>query len=795
MIQTTTPHIDRALLNPKFDGFKLSTQLLAVTAAPLPRPLSGLLPACPFRLLELFGRLNRLTAGPDGRSALFVDGRARAVMLVDLHDTLRVTQLHALQAPDPAGSPGRAAAAAASARLRHPPSVVLATPRLMLVSDGVGSLEVFELDAASRSATRLASVHSPRRSELPTHGMFVWAACELADGELLVCVQSAFEVDTGAAPGSHRPSKQIRFMLDLLRVQIPRHHHSHHHHQHHQHHHAENQNGDQMHADYHACSKNVIADVVMSLQGDSAPYFVQIEPDEPAICVGAPSAFEPLIVATDADPSAALSSDIVPSVAPGSVAEVPDAMLVAGDVAAIPALPPYAWSQAGDEVTVYVHLARAPVDKTDLRILFHDSRISVRSLRSETPLLEGPLFDSIQSSECLWTLERSHLITLYMPKRNANTRWPHLFEHDDGVLETLDSNTLAEFRERMAKYHGPGDGAASPQRAAFRAAGSAAADAADDTMLGGSAHTRFQTVTERQESVDFEGASFCVGRFAVLQAHAGEHTRKRSHFASDSRCSSPHAPAAVRCAQTHQSLMPGLTWLGPVLGVPPTDPTQGSEADPAGFVAQSDVDGLVFGLASQMRFAHVGTVSALGFVQASKRDKKLVCVSRDVAYAFVLESRQYLYIYERDQPGQATARQLVVDLAAAAAAAGSDAGAVLGMAQLGPTEQAKLRLNREQEDGGAIGAGHWEQQRQAWRASHRPYDPQAAASQAFRSHPALVDVNETHYEAVYQSLITGRRFTQGVPLSFVTTILIHGWRKEGMVPMDWPPLAPGEGSR
>nr|KAJ3420016.1 NudC domain-containing protein 1 [Polyrhizophydium stewartii] len=630
----------------------------------------------------------------------------------------------------------------------------------MLVSDGVGSLEVFELDAASRSATRLASVHSPRRSELPTHGMFVWAACELADGELLVCVQSAFEVDTGAAPGSHRPSKQIR--------------------------------------------KNVIADVVMSLQGDSAPYFVQIEPDEPAICVGAPSAFEPLIVATDADPSAALSSDIVPSVAPGSVAEVPDAMLVAGDVAAIPALPPYAWSQAGDEVTVYVHLARAPVDKTDLRILFHDSRISVRSLRSETPLLEGPLFDSIQSSECLWTLERSHLITLYMPKRNANTRWPHLFEHDDGVLETLDSNTLAEFRERMAKYHGPGDGAASPQRAAFRAAGSAAADAADDTMLGGSAHTRFQTVTERQESVDFEGASFCVGRFAVLQAHAGEHTRKRSHFASDSRCSSPHAPAAVRCAQTHQSLMPGLTWLGPVLGVPPTDPTQGSEADPAGFVAQSDVDGLVFGLASQMRFAHVGTVSALGFVQASKRDKKLVCVSRDVAYAFVLESRQYLYIYERDQPGQATARQLVVDLAAAAAAAGSDAGAVLGMAQLGPTEagaealaaeQAKLRLNREQEDGGAIGAGHWEQQRQAWRASHRPYDPQAAASQAFRSHPALVDVNETHYEAVYQSLITGRRFTQGVPLSFVTTILIHGWRKEGMVPMDWPPLAPGEGSR
>jgi hypothetical protein len=44
--------------------------------------------------------------------------------------------------------------------------------------------------------------------------------------------------------------------------------------------------------------------------------------------------------------------------------------------------------------------------------------------------------------------------------------------------------------------------------------------------------------------------------------------------------------------------------------------------------------------------AHVRTFPALGFIQASKRERRLMALTDDLDYACILEQKRYLYIYK-----------------------------------------------------------------------------------------------------------------------------------------------------
>ena len=86
----------------------------------------------------------------------------------------------------------------------------------------------------------------------------------------------------------------------------------------------------------------------------------------------------------------------------------------------------------------------------------------------------------------------------------------------------------------------------------------------------------------------------------------------------------------------------------------------------------------------------------------------------------------------------------------------------------------------QQEKDLIIGAGHWEEKRSQWTLKHTAYNPKSNPFEDFKKCPSLctfthsADVDESHFDAIYQSLISGRKFSSGVPLSFVTVILIHG---------------------
>ncbi|TPX30142.1 hypothetical protein SmJEL517_g06223 [Synchytrium microbalum] len=78
-----------------------------------------------------------------------------------------------------------------------------------------------------------------------------------------------------------------------------------------------------------------------------------------------------------------------------------------------------------------------------------------------------------------------------------------------------------------------------------------------------------------------------------------------------------------------------------------------------------------------------------------------------------------------------------------------------------------------------MGLSHWEQQRNHWRRNHQEYNENSFES--FRSHPALEAVEEAHYETIFSSIVHNqRRFARPVPLDFVTTVLVHGWKAEGL---------------
>ncbi|KND00512.1 uncharacterized protein SPPG_04824 [Spizellomyces punctatus DAOM BR117] len=79
------------------------------------------------------------------------------------------------------------------------------------------------------------------------------------------------------------------------------------------------------------------------------------------------------------------------------------------------------------------------------------------------------------------------------------------------------------------------------------------------------------------------------------------------------------------------------------------------------------------------------------------------------------------------------------------------------------------------------GLSQWEQTRAQWTRGHRPYSPNPPpAPDWYKSNPALADVDVTHFDAIYKSLVEGRRFAKPVPLPFVVAVLIHGWKVEGL---------------
>lgn len=78
-----------------------------------------------------------------------------------------------------------------------------------------------------------------------------------------------------------------------------------------------------------------------------------------------------------------------------------------------------------------------------------------------------------------------------------------------------------------------------------------------------------------------------------------------------------------------------------------------------------------------------------------------------------------------------------------------------------------------------IGIEHWERTRREFTKNHVDYNDKFDPSESYKSHKLLKDVDSTHFETIYHSLVSGRRFQEPVPLSFCMLVILNGWRSDG----------------
>jgi hypothetical protein len=84
-----------------------------------------------------------------------------------------------------------------------------------------------------------------------------------------------------------------------------------------------------------------------------------------------------------------------------------------------------------------------------------------------------------------------------------------------------------------------------------------------------------------------------------------------------------------------------------------------------------------------------------------------------------------------------------------------------------------------------IGLDHYIQQRKEFTKTHKKYTTEPL--------PLPLDlstIENDQFDTIHESLLQGRKFLKPTPLSFVFKVLIFGWKKEGVVPRDWPPKKP-----
>ena len=86
---------------------------------------------------------------------------------------------------------------------------------------------------------------------------------------------------------------------------------------------------------------------------------------------------------------------------------------------------------------------------------------------------------------------------------------------------------------------------------------------------------------------------------------------------------------------------------------------QSTNCSPSYFCIKHDIDALLYSLdikappttSSSLQWTHTHTFSALGYVQASKRDKKFLTCASDCSYAVLTDCNRHVFVYLQPPDG------------------------------------------------------------------------------------------------------------------------------------------------
>ncbi|PCH40088.1 hypothetical protein WOLCODRAFT_116605 [Wolfiporia cocos MD-104 SS10] len=609
--------LNRALLNPRFDGYKLSPleqdHVVFRYALPYKASQTNVSGRSHVSFQEVQSRIshNHLLVSAQGERAVFIDSELRVVSVILKEDTLEPAFSVLCELPKPITTPE------AGPLQPEYPSAAYLDKTSLFASDGHGhlyALRISEYGTAEVIGTfelliPLAYGSSERNVPFRIH-----QAVQTSTGTAVVILSSKFYSSDSSrvTSASRRQTKSTPAQFDIWAVQVPL---------------PSSPTDEQLRA----------LEILWHRRGSDIPVYTSFDAGRQSFLL-AGSSYKPL----DAAP--------MPSYEPSTDELVPIPRVNENLDGATPKKPPpYSWTQTSDSVTVAIPLP-ASTRTEDIQVAFSPRTLTVR-VRTP-PDANAPvkppqydmkqLWDGITPSASLWTWDRTAehaygVLTLHLDKTHEGTRWAQVFagagasasadarEEDVEVPETLDPSELWAIREALEKY-----------TAALR-------DGEDASGLGLGRGVPSLAKDEVDEEVDVSvGRSVCVTWVRV------DGTQPPYDETGVQLLSAP-IPGSGETSVVLRNGIDGVLYELNTARIPEDAPA----------------------------WTHSATYSALSFVLASKRDARFTYhVSSKAVLAFESGSWDLggnVYIYRGAPPKEKWAKQAVLKVG------GGSAGSLLGV--------------------------------------------------------------------------------------------------------------------
>ncbi|XP_020732024.2 nudC domain-containing protein 1 [Odocoileus virginianus] len=250
--------------------------------------------------------------------------------------------------------------------------------------------------------------------------------------------------------------------------------------------------------------------------------------------------------------------------------------------------PLYYWQQTEDDLTVTIQL---PEDctKEDIQVQFLPDSVNI-VLKGQR-FLEGSLFSSIDHESSTWIIKENNSLEISLMKKNEGMTWPELVVGDKQGECIRDSAQCAAIAERLMHL------------------------TSDELNPNPDKDKPPCNAQELEECDIFFEENFSLCRF-------DGNTLKTTHVVN----------------------LGSNQYLFSVIVDPKEMPC---------FCLRHDVDALLWQPHSSKQddmWEHIATFNALGYVQASKRDKKFFACAPDYSYAALCECLRRVFIYRQPAP-------------------------------------------------------------------------------------------------------------------------------------------------
>ncbi|XP_067393496.1 nudC domain-containing protein 1 isoform X1 [Emydura macquarii macquarii] len=250
--------------------------------------------------------------------------------------------------------------------------------------------------------------------------------------------------------------------------------------------------------------------------------------------------------------------------------------------------PVYYWQQTEDDLTITVHLPQ-DITKDDIQVQFSPDHIIV-ALKSQPPLVQGKLYSSIDHESCTWII-RDNSLEITLIKKDEGPMWPELIVGDARGEFIMDSSQCSAIAERLMQL----------------------------------------TSEEMNPTPDKENPPCNAQELEECDIFLEDST---------SLCRFDGNTLKI----THVVNLGSNQYLFSAVVDPKEMPC---------FCLRHDIDALLWQPRSAQpdnMWEHIATFNALGYVQASKQDKKFTACAPNYSYAALCECLRRVFIYRQPTP-------------------------------------------------------------------------------------------------------------------------------------------------